>query len=227
MKKNKSKIKNIIEQHKIKSAIKYTKNYRYGFPKRMYKHKELRKYIPDLLNLNKWENDIMFGYSDKSDIEHQFARLMTIRIHDFAEGITTMIGCDCFHSIFPLMRALCESVLLLIYVNKHPEYIKKFMRKKERGINVRDIKKIITDKQLIDYYNYLSKIHHSNPISIKLTYYKVLQPEEGNLVTLIPHNYINQYENFAISLTNLYLLSIMYIQYIMDKDWNKQRKQII
>lgn len=213
-----------LEKYRTNQLLKKIKRQRYGFPRRMYKYKELRKYLPDLLFLNKWENELYFDSENKADIEHQFARLMILRIHDFSEGVVTMIGCDCFHAIFPCMRALCESIFLLIHMNKHPEYIKKFMRKKGRGINVTDIKKEITDPELIKYYDYLSKMHHSNPMALKLTYYKVEEPEKGDVISFIPTDYLNRYEGFVISLKNLYFMGLYYIYLIMQKDWKKSKK---
>lgn len=212
-----------FERYHFKAALKRTKKYRGGFPRRMSKYEELRKYIPDLLFLNEWENELYFGYEDKADIEHQFARLMILRIHDFSECITTMIGCDCFHALFPCMRALCESVMLLKYVEKHPEYIKKFMRKTGRGINVPDIKKEIDDAKLLQYYGYLSNMHHSNPMALKFTLYKMESPDEGEIITIRPRDYLNKYEEFAISLTSLYFLGLRQIQKIMSKDWRKNK----
>jgi len=107
-----------LEEFKQRRLIEQSKSLRYGFPRFMYKHRELRKYIDELLILNKVENQLYFDTKNKSDIEHQFARLMLLRVHDFSAAITVLIGSDNFHGIFPVMRALTESVMLLKYVDR-------------------------------------------------------------------------------------------------------------
>lgn len=211
-----------LEKIRLKRSIKVSKKWRYGFPNFMYKYKELRKYIKELKVLNEVENELYFNTENKSDIEHLFARLMLLRIHDFASGVTILIGSDNVHGIFPVMRALCESVMLLMYVDKHPEYIKKFMKKKERGISTYQIIKECENEYIVQYYKYLSNMFHSNPVALKLSLYDIDEPEEGQILLFRPVDYMKRYEEFAMSLYSLYFLALFYIKKIMNKDWKQE-----
>lgn len=220
-------IKSILEEHSKKSLLKREKKKRVFFPYRLRRYKKFEKYVPDLIALSKLDSELLLENETKVDIEHQFACLMILRIHDFVESIINLIAFDCYHSIYPIMRGLVESIFLLMYTKEHPEYIKRFMNKtKDRGINVPDLKKEVDNKKLNDYYNYLSKMHHANPIALKLTYYELSHPKGDIAISLKPHDYEKRYEGIIESLTSLYSLGIFYIRDIYLKDWKGENKKI-
>lgn len=217
-------IKTAIDEYRTQSFFKHIKKKRIVFPNLLKKYKNFEKYIPDLQALCEWDNDLFFGYKDKGDIEHQFGKLMLLRIHDYAESIVKLIFFESDHSIYPVMRALVESIYLLQYVDKHPKYIKRFMNKtKERGINFIEMKRDVGNKQLAGYYDFLSKMHHPNPIAIKLTYYKLKVPKGDIVISTKPHDYEARYIAMIESLLSLYFLGIFYINDIFSKDWKKKR----
>lgn len=123
------------------------------------------------------------------------------------------------------MRSLTDTFLLLRYVEKNPEYIKRFMEKEGRGVNISQLKKEVQDQNLTEYYNFLSDMIHSNPSGIKMTYYISTDGE----AKMISTNLLNQeqiYEQTLISLIYILRKSHAIIRNIYSISWNPNSKII-
>ena len=211
---------------KTRRHLKREKYYRTGFPKRLSCHAYLKNYVPPLLELNKTEIKLFYDYPEKGDIEHIFARLVLLRLHDFTESAVNAIAFENYHSIFPLMRGLCDVLYLLKFVEKKPAYIKKFMDKtRERSIDIWDLKKEVDDKRLNTYYAYLSNMHHANRISLKLTYYKLkIDGKQEEAITIRPIDSDKLCVSAVENLTYIYSESLKIIQNIISKKWKKNHR---
>ena len=118
-------------------------------------------------------------------------------------------------------------------MNKHPEYIKRFMNKtKPRGVNIKQLREEVNNKKLDQYYSYLSDMHHANPVCIKMTYYRIDDRiDKSNIsdkvITFKPLDFIDKYAAVLDSLCTLYLIALFDIKLIFSKKWKKEIKSYI
>jgi hypothetical protein len=207
------------QQREIKSFLKSGKAKYYYSAQMLQNDEELKRYIPDFQELGDTYFKLLYENNDKTDIEHQFARLMIIKQTELYSSIMLLTFFEGLsHPIIPLMRNFCDTVLFLKYVEIHPEYVKRFMDKNGRGVSVNQIKEEISDEELCKYYDYLSLLMHSNPDSIKLSYYKSKTSKE-TMITITP---LNQKEFRRAYISSLYYFmteSIPIIIKIYSKQW--------
>lgn len=180
--------------------------------------KKLNRYIPVFEKLGNTYFNLLYENNDKTDIEHQFARLMILKQTELYSSIMTLTFFEFSHSIIPLMRNFCDTVLFLKYVEIHPEYIRRFMEKGGNGVSIWQIKAEITDKELTGYYDYLSRLMHTNPESVKLTYYKSSNAKK-TMISFTPLNQNEFKEAYISSLYNFMNESIPIIIGIYSKQW--------
>ena len=217
-------IKDIIDKLQVNSAKKAQRAVNVRGPKqilRMHK-KKLKKYFPKLSEVGEDHYKLFFENLDKADIEHRFGRLIAQRQNDLFQSILLLIGFNYSITAIPLMRALCDTLLLLNYVEIHPDYIKKFMNKQEGGVRIYQIKQDISDQNLIDYYDYLSRLMHSNSESIKLNYYPSRNKKEG-VIALQPVMNDKLNESHIISLIGILIDSQKIINDIYSKSWKREK----
>ncbi len=221
MKYHNKKFKAILSNFNTKMKIKQMKLYHSSRPELLESHKNLKKYIPPLIELAKAKNDFYFDTSNKADLEQQFLRLMLWRSQDYFESVIISVWSNNIHSLYPLMRALCDSLFLLMYIEKHPNYIRQFMRsKKDIERRTEAIRSEVKNKPLHDYYKYLSDMHHSNPMPVKLNYRKI-EESDSELEAIIstqPFNREEIYESTIISLISIYSLEISIMKKICIKN---------
>jgi hypothetical protein len=193
---------------------------KYYYSARMVQNdKNLKKYIPIFEKLGDTYYKLLYENNDKTDIEHLFARLMILKQTELYSSIMILTFFEFTHSIIPVMRNFCDTVLFLKYVEIHPEYIKRFMEKEGRGVSIYQIKNEIPDKELIAYYDYLSGLMHSNPESIKLTYYSSSDSKKNGIISFTPLNQNEFKEAYISSLYYFMNESIPIIMKIYSKQW--------
>jgi len=210
--------KDLIEKYRVIRAIKNQKAVNVVGPKVIKHHKNLKKYISDLSAVGEKHHKLFFENLDKGDIEHRFGRLIAQRQNDLFQSVMLLIGFNYSISAIPLMRALCDTLLLLKYVELHPEYIKRFMNKDGGGIRITQIKKDITDQRLIDYYGFLSNLMHSNPESIKLNYYTSSNKKEV-IIAMQPVINDRLNESHILSLIGILTESQIIVNNIYSTSW--------
>lgn len=190
---------------------------------RMHK-KKLKHYFPKLSEVGEDHYKLFFENLDKVDVEHRFGRLIAQRQNDLFQSILLLLGYNYCITAIPLMRALCDTLFLLKYVEIHPEYIKRFMDKQEGGVRIYQIKQEISDQNLIDYYNFLSRLMHSNSESIKLNYYPSKNKKKA-LITLQPAKNDELIESHIFSLIGILIESQKIINDIYSKSWKREKGQ--
>jgi hypothetical protein len=206
----------------IKSAKKGGKDGNYWSAHMLQNDKKVKKFIPQFEHLGDRYYELLWENSDKVDIEHQFARLMILKQTELYQGIMLLSFFEFSHAIIPLMRNFCDTVLFLKYVEIHPDYIKRFMQKQGQGVSMYQIKNEIADEELKIYYSYLSELMHSNPTSIKLTYYCI-----GTGAKMMAHKPLNMDDfryAYIRSLFNFMEESIRIIEIVYSTQWKPDRK---
>ena len=186
-----SKIKRWYKRDALADRINEEKNRHASFPNFLYHHENLVKYIPELQKISNQLNELFYVHPKKSNESRRFAELMTIRIRDYYETVILCIDLSRLgysYSVLPLMRAICESLILLRYVEMDPTYIIKLLETEEDGERVGKLRNIVNDKKINKYYKHFSNLVHVNPISVQLTYEKLM--DEGRIkIHQIPPNY--------------------------------------
>lgn len=168
-------IKTAFENYKINRFTKQWKLYHTHLPELLKRHKELKKYVPKLVELSRLKNRLIYEKNIKGTEEIQFALLMLRRNQDLFEAIIFSLWNNNVHAIFPLMRALVDDLFLLKYVDKHPEYIAEFMDLKkdvDRSKKSSYLRSQSKDILMRKYYDWLSDRTHPNPISLKYHLFK-------------------------------------------------------
>jgi len=159
--------------------------------------KKLKKHTVALKRISKDLNDLFYDLPEKSDTECLFVSCLTLRIRDYYEGILFLTSYRIYQSTIPLARALCESLFLLKYVKKHPEYLNEIMSKNERLLHIAKIKADVNDVKLNDLYSSLSDLLHVNPQGVKFTYYQVPFDPRHVIISQIPLDY-QRYDEFIL-----------------------------
>ncbi|MDD4126424.1 MAG: hypothetical protein PHV39_01900 [Methanomicrobium sp.] len=210
-------IKEFLYERRVNHYIKNLKKSNENFSNLLLKDGALKKYIKDIKSVISIQNQIIYDSKDKGNIEHQFAKLIALRQNELTKSVLLVINLNYTYCAIPLMRNLCDLLLLLKYVEKNPKYIKKFMRKNGRGINVWNIKTEINDDKLKDYYGFLSYLMHSNPDSIKLNFFEL--PDKRNGI-MINHSKIDSLKkDMILSLIALTSESNIIINNICSINW--------
>jgi hypothetical protein len=205
-------------EHEIMDFLQSGRDKNYWSSRMLQNNKDLKKYIPNFDKVGDQYYKLLYENEDKTDIEHQFARLIVIKQTELYHSIMLLSFFEFSHAIIPLMRNFCDTVLFLKYVEKHPEYIKRFMSKNGKGISMYQIKNEIADQELNDYYTYLSELMHTIPTSVKLTYYHLKETDE-KMMSLQPLNMKEFQYAYIKSLYNFMIESIRIIQKIYSKEW--------
>lgn len=152
-----------------------SENYHSNLPKVLTKYKELKEYIPRLLVVCNDRYKLYYenGFLTATD-ETVFAKLILGRNQDFFEGIILSIWHNNAQAVYPLMRALLEDLFLLKYVDKYPDYIKKYLNfPVNTETKLRIFRKECSDQDLKILYNKLCIVSHPNPDAIKHNLYQV------------------------------------------------------
>lgn len=217
-----SKISELYEKIHIKTHIHFDKWANTGAIG-MLKDKSLKPFQKILKEIVSNHNKLFYETLKKVDIEHAFGMLILLRINDYFQAIINCIAFNHHRSIYPLLRSLTETLFLLNYVDKHPEYIKIFMETEGRGVQLRDLKKEIDDEELTKYYGYLSNMIHSNPQAIKETFY-LSKEGDAKLISPTPLNQIEIYEQILHSLIYLMYSCHLFIDKIFSQQWNTDTK---
>jgi len=168
-----SKIKKWSNRDELTEKINEEKDRHASFPNFLNHHENLVKYIPELQKISNQLNDLFYDNSKKSNESRRFAQLMTVRIRDYYETVILCIDLSRLgysYSVLPLMRAICESWILLRYVEIDPTYITKLLETDEEGEWVGKLRKKVKDEKINKYYERYSDLVHVNPISIQITY---------------------------------------------------------
>jgi hypothetical protein len=163
-------IKSFFERHRTIRSVKQLQYHHTNLPELLGTHKELRQYVPKLKELCEYKNRLIFEnrYITVTK-EIQFAKLILGRNQDFFEAILFSLWHNTVHAVFPLMRALVEDLFLLKYVDKHPEYINKFLDTEviDRDKRLSFLKGQCHDDELKKYCGFLCNMAHPNPVALK------------------------------------------------------------
>ena len=143
----------------------------------------LKLYIPVLKEIASDYNELMYDTSVKSHVKREFVKLMLIKIRDYYFAIILLISTEKYSGVIPIMRSLCETLILLKYIKKNPTYIDTFMKTEGKAMNIFEMKKKVDDKELKEFYSTMSDYTHVNPMSFKLHY---LEVGEKRIISLIP-----------------------------------------
>jgi len=166
-------IKKRYKRDELAEKINEEKKRHASFPNFLNHHENLVKYIPELQKISNQLNELFYNSPKKSNEARRFARLMTVRIRDYYETVILCIDLSRLgysYSVLPLMRAICESLILLRYVELDPKYINKLLETEEEGERVGKLRRILKDEKINKYYERYSNLVHINPISIQITY---------------------------------------------------------
>jgi hypothetical protein len=222
----KEKISNWKYRREIADIRKRGKDKNYWAAHMLQNDKKFKKLIPEFERVGVQYYKLLYENEDKTDIEHIFGRLMIQKQTEFFNAIMILTFFEKFsHPFIPLMRNFCDTVLFLKYVEIHPDYIKKFMEKEEgRGCNIRQIINEIDDKELGKYYDFLSDLMHTNPNSVKFTYYKSKNKKQS-IMTMTPLNMDEFKEAYLLSLQNFMTESTRIIEKIYSIQWSTERQK--
>lgn len=211
-----------LDQLKIKLTLAAQRSVNTQGPKILNRNKKLKKYVPDLIEIGDKQHKLLFESLDKTDIEHLFAKLILKRQNEYFQAIILLVSLDYPDAALSIMRSLCDSLYLLKYTEIHPEYIKRFMDKTgEGGIRMHQIEKEIDDKKLIEYYDFLSNLMHSNPVGIKKDYY--CSPDKKTaMISVFPIYSAELNESHIFSLIGILSESQRIIEEIYSKKWKSE-----
>ena len=174
------KIRKSLEDYKIKRWTNQMIYYHSNIPKLLERHKELKQYVPRLVELSNFKNKLLYDFKErKGTPEIQFAILMLRRNQDFFEGIILSLWHNNPSAVFPIIRSLVEDLFLLKYVDIDPDYITKYMEIKDlidKEKQLGFLKKKCLDKQMKKYYAYLCNNAHPNPVALKFYLYPEATP---------------------------------------------------
>jgi len=165
-------IRNWYNNLKLKSQISLMKEKNLAVACKFDDDKELKKYSQSLKNISQELNELFYENSKKSSVQLQFIQLSTLRIQDYYRSILIETFNQHYHSVALLVRALCESLYLLKYVEKNPDYLDTFMKKEGRGKKISEMRNFVKDSQMDDFYDKMSEFIHPNPAGFKFTYYR-------------------------------------------------------
>lgn len=212
-------IHSFFEELSINQTIKLRKNLNVNGPDLLKRDENLKKYIPLLKEIGKKQHELFFETLDKTDLEHLFAKLVIQRQNEYYQSIILLVGFDFPITAIPIMRSLCDSLFLLEYVEKNPNYIKKFMETtRERGVNVKEIKSTIDDQPLIDYYDFLSGLMHSNPVGIKMNFHR-FKDRKSAIISVLPAHSAELNESHIYSLIKILTDSQRIVNNIYETKW--------
>lgn len=155
------------------------------------RHPKLKPHIDEIKFLIDERDSILYSHlKSKINDEKWFAKLFIVRSKDIFEHILEGLIQYRYHSTLSLMRIQCEMLMFLKYVEKNPNYIRKFLKKKHRGININQLKKEIPNKKLNMLYDKLSLFFHVNPAGIKYTLYEDIKGRKAFTTFPINHHEI-------------------------------------
>ncbi len=184
-------IKKIQEWHKdhqLKKEINFEKSKYISMSKALNFDEQLRIYTPKLNKIAHELNDLFYEKPEKSDVRHRFVEVTTLRLRDHFSAMILLVKYQQYQSALSILRAICELLFLLKYVQKEPDYIEKFMEKTGKGKEIKDFRKVVDDDILNLMYKELSNFLHPNPIGIKYCYYE--SPDSKHvLISQIPLDY--------------------------------------
>jgi hypothetical protein len=148
----------------------------------------LKKHTQALRIISNNLNSLFYELPEKSTARNRFVQLITLRIRDYYVSLILLFKAQQYQSSISILRAICETLFLLKYVQLQPEYINQFMEKTGRGKELKDLRKTVNDAILNDFYKKLSDFLHPNPFGIKYTYYEV-PGSQHIIISQIPLNY--------------------------------------
>ena len=164
-----------LTDRKIKKTIDDDIDSHSNVPQCLIIHKELREYIPQLVKLCNLRSKLFYEHRFLTGTDEvKFAKLILGRNQDFFEGIILSIWHNNPQAVYPLIRALLEDLFLLKYVDKYPDYIKKYMNfPVNTETKLRIFKKECSDQDLKSLYKKLCIVSHPNPDAIRHNLHQV------------------------------------------------------
>jgi|GEM_PF-5165111 len=177
--------------------------------------KNLIKYRPQLEKIAVDLNDIIYPSEvKKGTVERQFIVIMAMKLRDLFESTLLVIGTRYYYSMFTLIRSIIESYMLLLYIQKNPQYMTEIMETKNDRLkkisNIRQYVKQI-DPSTDKLYDAFSTVVHVNPASFKLTRIEMehrFTKEKKTMITEVPMGIEKDFETFTLTIINLMRLSI-------------------